>query len=247
MTTRIRIALLIFAALSCVPAFGEKVLLGKLGQAIAKTAIYSRPSPRSHVYYHVKANEYLVLAVNKASKLVIVGRDDVPYYRVLLQNMSYGYIPATEVASLPYNVTAQKQQDYSGLYARNYMPLTSRSGAGLARYAQEFTGTPYKWGGNDPERGIDCSGFVKFLYGKIGERLPRTAAEQATVGEPITRLEDLRAGDRLYFWSSKRNKIGHTGIYIGNGLFCHSSMGHNGVATDVLTPKWQAILVAARR
>lgn len=65
---------------------------------------------------------------------------------------------------------------------------------------------------------------------------------------PITKLEDLQKGDRLYFWSKSRNKIGHTGVYLGNGYFVHSSSGKGKVTTDYLaTPKWLNILVAARR
>ena len=68
------------------------------------------------------------------------------------------------------------------------------------------------------------------------------------MGQQITRLEDLQAGDRLYFWENKRGKIGHTGIYLGKGYFVHSSVGNHGVATDYLGSKnWLKILVAARR
>jgi len=68
------------------------------------------------------------------------------------------------------------------------------------------------------------------------------------VGTPVTRLEDLQPGDRLYFWDAKRGMIGHTGIYLGGGYFVHSSRGHGGVNTDYLgQKKWLNILVAARR
>jgi cell wall-associated NlpC family hydrolase len=118
----------------------------------------------------------------------------------------------------------------------------------MADYSLKFQGTPYVWGGNDELNGIDCSGFVKKMYGKIGLSLPRTAAEQALVGKPIYNLEDLQKGDRLYFWDKKRGKIGHTGIYLGDGNFVHSSSGRGGVATDYLgSDRWLKILVAARR
>ena len=82
----------------------------------------------------------------------------------------------------------------------------------------------------------------------VGGTPPGPAAGQALVGKKTPRLEDLQSGDRLYFWENKRNKIGHTGIYLGNGYFVHSSRGHNGVATDYLgQQKWLKILVAARR
>jgi cell wall-associated NlpC family hydrolase len=234
---RFRLIALFTVLTSCFPAFAEKVVLGKLGQALENVSIYSRPNTRSHVYYHVKAYEYLVL--NRA--------DSDSYYRVLLQNGNYGYVSTDSVAKLPYDVTADTPAA-KDRFSRDAGALGSRSArAAVANWSLSFRGTPYKWGGNDPQNGIDCSGFVKFLYKEIGVNLPRTAAEQALVGKPITQYADLQAGDRLYFWSSKRNKIGHTGIYLGNGYFVHSSTNHHGVDTDYLTPKWQGILVAARR
>ncbi|MCG9894787.1 MAG: C40 family peptidase, partial [Fimbriimonadaceae bacterium] len=116
-----------------------------------------------------------------------------------------------------------------------------------------YIGTRYVWGGNSLTGGIDCSGFVKELYEGIGVNLPRTAREQARVGKPIERLEDLRAGDRLYFWDRRRGYIGHTGIFLGyhpdgGAYFIHSSSNNRGVATDDLrNPKWRNILVGARR
>ena len=61
-------------------------------------------------------------------------------------------------------------------------------------------------------------------------------------------VDGAKAGDRLYFWDSKRGIVGHTGIYLGKGYFEHSSRTHRGVDTDYLgDPKWMRILVAARR
>ncbi|MES1227154.1 MAG: C40 family peptidase, partial [Armatimonadota bacterium] len=116
-----------------------------------------------------------------------------------------------------------------------------------------YIGTPYKWGGESLTGGIDCSAFVQTLYGHQGMSLPRTAAEQARVGQRVERLEQLQPGDRLYFWSSKKGAIGHTGIFLGffqdgGAYFIHSSSSNHGVATDDLrNPKWRRILVEARR
>lgn len=229
-----RIVFTVLALLASLSAFADKKVLGKLGQATEKTPIFASMSKRARVYYHVKQYEYLVISS--------APRDN--WMKVLLQNGMYGYVPADTVAKLPYEVTAEMPSTAS---SRGTI-AGSRSRAAIANYGLNFIGTPYVWGGNDINRGIDCSGFVKKLYGMVGVNLPRTAAEQALVGQPITRLEDLQSGDRLYFWENKRGKIGHTGIYLGNGYFVHSSRGHNGVATDYLgTQKWLKILVAARR
>ncbi len=229
-----RVLTSLLAIAVAVPSFATKVVLGKLGQVTETTKIYSRPSTGSQVYYKIKAYEYVV----------IKPKDD-NWFRVLLQNGMYGYMQADAVAKLPYEVTADQPSRTTTRYTSS---LGSRGNAGAAQQALHYIGTPYVWGGTDPNRGIDCSGLVQNMFGRIGVELPRTAAEQVHVGTPVTRLEDLRSGDRLYFWDSKRGIVGHTGIYLGKGYFVHSSRGHNGVATDYLgTPKWLRILVAARR
>lgn len=216
-------------------AFPQKKVLGKLGQAVEATSIHASPSKSARVYYKVRAFEYLIIQSAKQES----------WLRVLLQNGKFGYIAADKVARLPYDVTQDQARPSSSATSRS-APSGSREA--LAGYSLNFVGTPYVWGGNDINNGVDCSGFVKALYGKIGVNLPRTAAEQALVGQPITRLEDLRPGDRLYFWSEKRNKIGHTGIYLGGGYFCHSSTSRGKVGTDSLANGYyRRNLVAARR
>lgn len=216
--------------------FASGILLGKLGQSLKSAAIHASPNSRSRIYYRVRPYEYLVLRTSQSSN----------WYRVLLQNGSFGYIRSDAVAALPKDVIWE-QQRAPRISAPTGRGLASRDE--IARYAQRFVGTPYQWGGNDIINGIDCSGFVKQVFrGTIGVDLPRTAAQQVKVGQPIYRLEELLPGDRLYFWSSSRKKIGHTGIYIGGGYFIHASSSHHGVATDFLGKKrWLKILVAARR
>jgi peptidoglycan DL-endopeptidase CwlO len=79
--------------------------------------------------------------------------------------------------------------------------------------AQQFLGVPYAWGGESPA-GFDCSGLVQYVYGRLGVELPRTAAEQARVGQPVAGLADARPGDLLAF----HDPVDHIGIYAGNGL-----------------------------
>lgn len=221
--------LVALCALAAVSA-AEKVVLGKLGQTITATAIYQLPSTKSRVYYTAKQYEYLV--INPAP--------DNRFVKVLMSNGAQGFVASDKIARLPYDAVTEK--------TRGGGALASRSRAAAANYSLKFTGTKYVWGGNDPVNGIDCSGFVKYLYGQIGINLPRTAAQQVKVGTPVTRYEDLQPGDRLYFWSSKRNCVGHTGIYLGNGYFNHSSTSRGGVATDHLSGSyWKKNLIAARR
>lgn len=232
--------LLASSALSAVAfAHAEGTPLGKLGQATKKVALYASPTTRSRAYYTTKAFEYLIVRTQPTK---------TGWVRILMVNGVDAYAKKDAIAMLPYEVSTKAGASRAAAPAGSRAALArGGTGSAVANYALKFQGTPYVWGGNDLNKGIDCSGFVKQLYGSVGVNLPRTAAEQALVGQPITRLENLQPGDRLYFWEKKRNKIGHTGIYMGNGYFVHSSRGHNGVATDVLSERWQKILVAARR
>jgi len=210
---------------------GTKVL-GRYAQTTGQAKIYASPSTRARVFYTAKPFEYL--CVNWGP--------NGDWMKVLMSNGVHAFVKKEQVALLPYEVTTKTTPA-----ATSRLGGTSTARAAAAQWGLNFVGTKYVWGGNSLTGGIDCSAFIQKLYGKIGLNLPRTAAEQALVGTPINSLEDLVPGDRLYFWEAKRNKIGHTGIYLGNGYFLHSSRGKNGVGTDFLSEKWRKILVAARR
>jgi cell wall-associated NlpC family hydrolase len=188
-------------------------------------------------------------------RLVVLPGDIRGWKAVLLTTGSLAYVISDAVQVYP-----QEYEIKPLAASRTGMPLASRGGSRrsaaangsieeqVASHSQDFLGTPYRWGGNDLVNGIDCSGLVKKLYGEVGVSLPRTAAEQSMVGEPITRLENLRAGDRLYFWDGRKGKVGHTGIYVGGGYFVHASNGHHQVVREPLgQAKWLRILVGARR
>jgi hypothetical protein len=88
--------------------------------------------------------------------------------------------------------------------------------------ALSLVGTPYRYGGNDPERGLDCSGFVKHVYQETaGVRLPRNARDMSARGEQIDKT-DLKPGD-LVFFNTRKQPFSHVGIYKGDGEFIHAS------------------------
>lgn len=88
--------------------------------------------------------------------------------------------------------------------------------------ALSLLGTPYKYGGNNPEKGLDCSGFVRHVYKESSDiTLPRTAMDMSQTGETVGD-ENLQPGDLVFFNTLKR-PYSHVGIYAGNGEFIHAS------------------------
>ncbi|SCX38390.1 Cell wall-associated hydrolase, NlpC family [Klenkia marina] len=88
----------------------------------------------------------------------------------------------------------------------------------VVQAAQKYLGVPYLWGGTDPAKGLDCSGFTQRVYADLGITIPRTSSQQATAGTAVAGLADARPGDLVFFDnSSARAGIDHVGIYLGNG------------------------------
>ena len=92
----------------------------------------------------------------------------------------------------------------------------------LAR-ARGQLGTRYVLGGEKPGVALDCSSFARYVMEAVHARLPRTAAQQARVGQEIPKdTRNLKPGDLLTF--GKGRKISHVGIYTGEGRFIHASV-----------------------
>lgn len=92
--------------------------------------------------------------------------------------------------------------------------------------ALSMLGTPYKFGSSNPEKGIDCSGFVKHVYKESADiSLPRSARDMSKEGEKITK-SDLKPGD-LVFFNTRKQPNSHVGIYKGDGEFVHASSSHS--------------------
>lgn len=117
----------------------------------------------------------------------------------------------------------------------------------MAFYALSLTGTPYKYGGNSPETGFDCSGFVGHVFKQsLGIKLPRSTAEIWQWGEEIDAAQ-LQPGD-LVFYNTLRNNFSHVGIYLGDDRFVHSPSSGGSIRVDNMNDRyWQQHFNGARR
>lgn len=99
---------------------------------------------------------------------------------------------------------------------QTYKPRTNLSAGDIpqvVQVARTYSGTPYRSGGND-KNGIDCSGLICSVYSEIGVKVPRISWQQSEFGKEISRLEDLRAGDWVFFVpeAGKEGYVSHAGI-----------------------------------
>jgi cell wall-associated NlpC family hydrolase len=125
-------------------------------------------------------------------------------------------------------------------------PMASADAQAVTLHALGLVGTPYRYGGNTPEAGFDCSGLIGYvMFHAAQRRAPRTVNELAGWGVPIPR-EDLRSGDLVLF--GPRGALTHAGIYVGQGRFVHAPSTGGTVRLDHLgSPHWARQTVAFRR
>jgi len=115
--------------------------------------------------------------------------------------------------------------------------LTAEQGRDVAIHALGLVGTPYRYGGNTPEGGFDCSGLIGYVFThRAGVVPPRTVASLAGFGVPLPR-EALRTGDLVVFGASPAS---HAGIYVGDGRFVHAPSTGGTVRLDRLDSRYWA-------
>jgi cell wall-associated NlpC family hydrolase len=126
-------------------------------------------------------------------------------------------------------------------------PLTVNAwGQEVAIFALTLIDTDYRFGGKNPEAGLDCSGMVSYIYAQAGGvRLAGSAADIARRGRPIER-EQLRPGD-LVFFNTRNSPFSHVGVYIGDDRFVHAPSTNGRVRIDHLASRYFASRFEAAR
>lgn len=132
-----------------------------------------------------------------------------------------------------------------GPIANHTDAASSVSSVKLVNAANSVIGTKYVFGGTT-SKGFDCSGFIGYVYKKVGVSLPRTSAGMYATGSSVSK-KNLQAGDLVFFNTSGKG-VSHAGIYIGNGKFAHSSSS-KGVSIAKLNDPyyWGSKYIGAKR
>lgn len=116
----------------------------------------------------------------------------------------------------------------------------------IVRTAGRYVGVPYRWGGESPKTGFDCSGLTMVVYRLNGLDLPRSSRQQWKVGRRIDRSR-LQKGDLVFFATSGGKRVSHVGIYTGANKFLHApGRGHRIRASSLSSKYYSARYVGAR-
>lgn len=154
---------------------------------------------------------------NKWVMISLDGDDD--------ENGTVGYV-AKEYVDLSYELA----HAYT-IEELQYGPGVSSLRVQVVDYAKKYLGYRYVWGGTSFSRdgGVDCSGFVKYVYSKFGyTNIPRTSREQARSGKTISQ-SSLKPGDLVFYGNNSTGYINHVAIYIGNNKVIHASNRRDGI------------------
>lgn len=108
--------------------------------------------------------------------------------------------------------------------------------------ASDLLGIRYVWGGNSPQQGFDCSGFVVYVYNKSNVQLPRTVAQ---MWNSLKSVSSPQVGDLVFYDTT--GGPSHVGIYIGNNKFIQAGTSTGVVISDMTTNYWSSKYLGAKR
>lgn len=114
--------------------------------------------------------------------------------------------------------------------------------------AMGLLGVNYKFGGNTPEGGLDCSGFIQYVFKNSNNTdVPRTSKMMSQQGTAVARA-DLKPGDLIFFSTGRGRAVTHVGVYLGNDRFMHAPRTGKTVEIAKLTNSyWNKAYLWARR
>lgn len=121
------------------------------------------------------------------------------------------------------------------------------AGAEITLQALALVGVPYRYGSDDPARGLDCSGLVRYVFRAVTAlELPRRAEEISRLGHRVARSE-LQPGD-LVFFDTRGRPYSHVAVYVGDGRFVHAPAQRGRVRVEAIDDRfWQRRFNGARR
>lgn len=134
---------------------------------------------------------------------------------------------------------------YAKLMAKVNTGVPASPAYRAADAAFQYYGKPYKYGGQTPAAGFDCSGLISYVFSQQGKKLPRTADLQYKAGRIVT-VSDLQIGDLVFFTTDSPGPS-HVGIFVGQNRFIHASSSRGVMVSSLSDVYWKPRYLGARR
>lgn len=168
------------------------------------------------------SNDYVTLSTE------FVKAESIEEERARLEKEEAARKAAQEAANkkMASNKASSSSQTTDG--GKTYQNPTGSSGSDVVKFAMQFVGNPYVYGGTSLTNGADCSGFVMSVYNNFGVSLPHSSAADRNVGAAVNGIENAQPGDIICY-------SGHVGIYAGNGQLVHASTSKTGIIVSSAT------------
>ncbi len=156
---------------------------------------------------------------------------------LILGSCSKKQIPVSSKSYSPVAASAEMQSFAKGGIERD-LKTGRKKPKKIIRTAEKYLGTPHCMGGTT-SKCLDCSGLTYLAFKKNKIEIPRNSQEQARYGRLIFDSNELKRGDLVFFTRSYKTSdyITHVGIYLGNGMFIHTSSSA-GVTKTALNNLW---------
>lgn len=193
--------------------------------------------------FQAKAAEYGTEVKTTTSYVVKILAPNAAVYREADENSGiHSYGRRGEV----YNILGSIERGWAALASGGYLKLQGnallveqshetvdwsvKKRRETVEYALQFLGGKYVYGGTDPNAGVDCSGFTRYIMSNAARiQLPHSSGGQAAYGREVSE-EEMRPGDLIFYANGKR--INHVAMYIGEGQVVHASTEKTGIKTS---------------
>lgn len=172
-----------------------------------------------------EAGQEVLMTASQGSSYEVVEDMGDGYLKVKV-NDTYGYLPVDGNAT----VTSTDEATLAALEVKSQADAADNFRQSICNYALQFIGGRYSYGGSDPNTGVDCSGFTRYvMQHAAGLTINRSSGGQASQGRSIS-ADQMRPGDLIFYGSG--SSINHVAMYIGNGQVVHASTYRTGIKTS---------------
>ena len=215
-------------------------------KAIENKKGYVDVSSAAHVRKSASTSADIVTTLLRNAEVTITAESG-DFYKIQYQNIT-GYIakslisdnPVSEEVTSRSNTEGERKLEQTQIQesvnvaeeVNTKVTPSGSSGAAIAEFAKQYVGYKYVYGGTTPS-GFDCTGFAYYVYNSCGISLSRSCSVQASSGTEVAR-DNLQPGDLILFNNGGNGRIGHVGIYIGNGQIVHAENSRTGVRIDTI-------------